>query len=91
MASDGYPSKYEKGYEITVDDDMNGEVYIAGAKIVDGKLVNAGGRVLGVVSIGDTLKEAIDASYANVAKVHFENAFYRKDIGKRAMEVFNNK
>ena len=91
MASDGYPGKYSGGYEITRDADLDSEVYIAGAKIVDGKLVNAGGRVLGVVSIGDTLKEAIDASYANVAKVHFENAFYRKDIGKRAMEVFNNK
>ena len=91
MASDGYPGKYAGGYEITRDADLDGEVYIAGAKIVDGKLVNAGGRVLGVVAIGDTLKEAIDASYANVKKVHFENAFYRKDIGKRAMEVFNDK
>ena len=91
MASDGYPGKYAGGYEITRDADLDGEVYIAGAKIVDGKLVNAGGRVLGVVAIGDTLKEAIDASYANVKKVHFENAFYRKDLGKRAMEVFNDK
>jgi phosphoribosylamine--glycine ligase len=91
MASDGYPGKYAGGFEITRDADLDAEVYIAGAKIVDGKLVNAGGRVLGVVAIGDTLKEAIDASYANVKKVHFENAFYRKDIGKRAMEVFNEK
>ena len=91
MASDGYPGKYAGGFEITRDADLDAEVYIAGAKTVDGKLVNAGGRVLGVVAIGDTLKEAIDASYANVKKVHFENAFYRKDIGKRAMEVFNEK
>ena len=91
MASDGYPGKYAGGFEITRDADLDAKVYIAGAKIVDGKLVNAGGRVLGVVAIGDTLKEAIDASYANVKKVHFENAFYRKDIGKRAMEVFNEK
>ena len=91
MASDGYPGKYSGGFEITRDADLDADVYIAGAKIVDGKLVNAGGRVLGVVAIGDTLKEAIDASYANVKKVHFENAFYRKDIGKRAMEVFNEK
>ena len=91
MASDGYPGKYSGGFEITKDADIEGEVYIAGAKIVDGKLVNAGGRVLGVVAIGDTLGEAIDAAYKNVAKVHFENAFYRKDIGKRAMAVFNDK
>ena len=91
MASDGYPGKYSGGFEITKDTDIEGEVYIAGAKIVDGKLVNAGGRVLGVVAIGDTLGEAIDAAYKNVAKVHFDNAFYRKDIGKRAMAVFNDK
>ena len=91
MASDGYPGKYSGGYEISKDADIEGEVYIAGAKIVDDKLVNSGGRVLGVVAVGDTLKEAIDSSYANVAKVHFENAFYRKDIGKRAMEVFKDK
>ena len=91
MASEGYPEKYAGGYEITRDADLDGEVYIAGARIVDGKLVNAGGRVLGVVAIGDTLKEAIDTSYKNVKKVHFENAFYRKDIGKRAMEVYNDK
>ena len=91
MAYDGYPGKYSGGYEISKDADIEGEVYIAGAKIVDDKLVNSGGRVLGVVAVGDTLKEAIDSSYANVAKVHFENAFYRKDIGKRAMEVFKDK
>jgi phosphoribosylamine--glycine ligase len=91
MASDGYPGKYSGGFEITKDADIEGEVYIAGAKIVDGKLVNAGGRVLGVVAIGDTLGVAIDAAYKNVAKVHFDNAFYRKDIGKRAMAVFNDK
>ena len=44
-----------------------------------------------MVAIGDTLGEAINAAYKNVAKVHFDNAFYRKDIGKRAMAVFNDK
>ena len=91
MASDGYPGKYSGGFEITRDDDLDAEVYIAGAKITDGKLVTAGGRVLGVVSIGDTLKDAIKSAYKGVEKVHFDNAFYRKDIGKRAMAVFNDK
>ena len=91
MASEGYPGKYSGGYEITRDDDINGEVYVAGAKLDGGKLLTAGGRVLGVVATGDTLKDAIDASYANVSKVHFANAYYRKDIGKRAMLVFNQK
>ncbi len=91
MASEGYPGKYSGGYEITKDADIEAEVYVAGAKIQDGKLVNAGGRVLGVVAVGDGLDKAIEASYANVKKVHFENAFYRKDIGKKALAVYNQK
>ena len=89
MASDGYPGKYSGGYEITRDADINGQVYIAGAKIENGKLLTAGGRVLGVVAVGTTLKDAIDSAYESVKKVHFGNAFYRKDIGQRAMLVFN--
>ena len=91
MASKGYPGKYDGGFEITRDADIDGEVYIAGAKLVDGKLLTAGGRVLGAVSIGDTLKEAIDNAYKNVNKIHFDNAFYRSDIGQKAMLVFNQK
>ena len=87
MASDGYPSKYEKGYEITVDDDMNGELFVAGAKLEDGKLLTNGGRVLGVTCTAPTLKEAIDKSYNEVTKVHFGNAYYRKDIGAKALNA----
>ena len=60
---------------------------MAGADIKDGKLVTAGGRVLGAVEIADTLKDAIDASYALVDKISFEGAYYRHDIGKRALEA----
>ena len=87
MASDGYPSKYEKGYEITVDDDMNGEIFVAGAVLKDGKLLTNGGRVLGVTCTAPTLKEAIDKSYGEVTKVHFGNAYYRKDIGAKALNA----
>ncbi len=87
MASDGYPSKYEKGYEITVDDNMNGEIFIAGAVLKDGKLLTNGGRVLGVTCTAPTLGEAIDKSYGEVTKVHFGNAYYRKDIGARALKA----
>lgn len=87
MASDGYPSKYEKGYEITVDDDMNGELFVAGAVLKDGKLLTNGGRVLGVTCTAPTLKEAIDKSYGEVTKVHFSNAYYRKDIGAKALNA----
>ena len=87
MASDGYPSKYEKGYEITVDDDMNGELFVAGAVLKDDKLLTNGGRVLGVTCTAPTLKEAIDKSYGEVTKVHFGNAYYRKDIGAKALNA----
>lgn len=91
MASNGYPGKYSGGYEITREPNIDGEVYVAGAKLDGGRLLTAGGRVLGVVAIGNDLGDAIAKAYQNVSKVHFENAFYRKDIGQRAMLVFNQK
>ena len=87
MASAGYPSSYEKGYEITIPAAVADSVYVAGAAIKDGKLVNAGGRVLGVTAIADTLPAAIQASYAKVATVHFDNAYCRRDIGQRALKA----
>ena len=62
-------------------------MYIAGAKEKDGKLVTAGGRVLGVTALGDTLEDAINNAYAEVPKVTFDNAYYRKDIGKKALNA----
>lgn len=83
MASEGYPSKYETGFEITMPEDKN--IYVAGAKLKDGRLVTAGGRVLGVTETAETLAEAIDKAYQTVKTVSFENAYYRTDIGKRAL------
>ena len=90
MASAGYPQSYEKGYEITIPAEVADSVYVAGAAIKDGKLVNSGGRVLGVTSVADTLPEAIAASYAKVEKIHFDNAFCRKDIGQRALKAMKD-
>lgn len=87
MASAGYPEAYEKGFAITVDEGLDGEVYIAGAKREGDKLLTSGGRVLGVVATADTLSAAIEKAYAQVEKVHFDNAFYRKDIGQRALQA----
>ncbi len=87
MASGGYPKAYQNGFEITVESDMNAEIYFAGAKEIDGKLVTAGGRVLGVTAVADCLPAAIDVAYANVKKVGFEGAHYRKDIGHRALKA----
>ena len=85
MASRGYPQSYEKGYEITVDSDIEADVFIAGATLKDGKLLTSGGRVLGVVATASDLKSAVDKSYDEVKKVHFGNAYYRKDIGAKAL------
>ncbi|MBQ3053474.1 MAG: phosphoribosylamine--glycine ligase [Clostridia bacterium] len=87
MASNGYPGKYETGFEITVDDDFKGNLYIAGAKLDGEKLLSGGGRVLGITAVGDSLKDAVEKCYMQVEKVHFENAFYRKDIGQRALKA----
>ena len=85
MASAGYPVSYEKGYEITIPEDLLPNVYVAGAKLQDGKLLTSGGRVLGVTATSDTLKNAIDNSYKMVERISFDNAFYRHDIGAKAL------
>lgn len=85
MASEGYPEHYEKGFEITMPEDKL--IYVAGAALKDGKLVTAGGRVLGVTAVADDLKSAIDRAYDLTKTVRFENAYFRHDIGKKALEV----
>lgn len=85
MASEGYPVKYEKGFEITIPDELDKNVFVAGAKLSDGKLITSGGRVLGVTTVKDTLADAVKASYEAVDKIHFDNAYYRHDIGQRAL------
>lgn len=87
MASEGYPVKYEKGYEISIDPEISQKVYIAGAKAENGKLLTNGGRVLGVTEISDSLEDAVKKAYASVEKISFGNAFYRRDIGARALKV----
>lgn len=86
MASEGYPVKYEKGYEIAIPEEVEDNVYVAGAKLENGKLLTNGGRVLGVTKIADTLEQAIALSYNAVEKVCFGNAYYRHDIGQKALK-----
>ena len=85
MASKGYPVKYEKGYEITIPEELHDSVYVAGARLENGKLLTNGGRVLGVTKIADTLEQAIKLSYNAVERISFDNAFYRHDIGQKAL------
>ena len=85
MASDGYPQKYQSGFELHIDESVKDSVFVAGAKRENGVLKTAGGRVLGVTATADTLKKALDSAYEKVNHVHFENAFWRKDIGAKAL------
>ncbi|MBE6890390.1 MAG: phosphoribosylamine--glycine ligase [Ruminococcaceae bacterium] len=82
MASGGYPGSYGSGFEITGLENAAGTVYHAGTKLVDGKIVTAGGRVLGVTNVGKDLADARDKSYKDVEKISFQGAFCRKDIAK---------
>ncbi|NLW49842.1 MAG: phosphoribosylamine--glycine ligase [Candidatus Brocadiaceae bacterium] len=90
MASGGYPAAYEKGYPIegledvrAMDDVM---AFHAGTAIEDGQLVTSGGRVLGITARGETIRQARDRAYEAVGKIHFADAYWRTDIGWRAIE-----
>ena len=85
MASAGYPESYKSGFEIKIADEVFDSVYVAGARLDDGKLLTAGGRVLGVTAVRDTLEDAIAAAYKKTEGVDFLGAYMRKDIGKRAL------
>ena len=87
LASKGYPGSYGKGYEITIPERLRQNVYVAGAVLKDGKLVTGGGRVLGVTAVAKTLPEAVKDAYTMAEQVTFENRYYRKDIGARALKA----
>ena len=90
MASEGYPVKYEKGYEMNIPEEIEGNVYVAGAELKEGKLLTNGGRVLGVTAVEDNLKKAVDSAYGLVEKISFGNAFYRHDIGAKALAAMED-
>ncbi len=86
LASKGYPEAYEKGYPMTLPKTAADEaIYVAGAAIKDGVLVTNGGRVLGAVAVADSLKNAISDAYDLADRIHFDNAYCRRDIGQRAL------
>ncbi|MDY6849809.1 MAG: phosphoribosylamine--glycine ligase [Thermodesulfobacteriota bacterium] len=89
MASGGYPADYEKGFPISgleeaaaIEDLV---VFHAGTALKDGRIVNSGGRVLGVTGLGRTVAEAIDKAYAGVEKISWQGVQYRRDIGQKAL------
>ena len=91
MASGGYPAAFKKGLPIS---GLNPEgqrndavVYHAGTKYENGKFYTNGGRVLGITALGATLDEALDKAYDAVEKIRFQDAHYRKDIGRPAAKT----
>ena len=87
MASNGYPQAYDKGFAISIPDEVAPHVYVAGAELKGGALCTSGGRVLGVTATADTLADAIDKAYSFTEKVTFNNAYYRRDIGAKALKA----
>ena len=88
VASGGYPKAYQKGCVMDfgkAEELSDVIVYHAGTALKDGKLVTSGGRVLGVTATGKDLETALQKAYAAVEEIHFDGAFYRKDIGQRAL------
>ena len=88
LVAGGYPAAYEKGNEIhgIADAEKTGAlVFHAGTAAKEGKLVTNGGRVLGVVGMGEDIASAVRSAYAAVEKISFKDAYYRKDIAHRAL------
>lgn len=82
MVSGGYPEDYEKGKRISGIENVTGSiVFHAGTTIKEGELQTSGGRVLAVTSFGKDFKEALQKSYKNIEKIHFDKMYFRKDIG----------
>ena len=88
LVSGGYPNEFEKGKVITgletVQDSM---VFHAGTTAKDGKIVTNGGRVIAVTSLGKDIETAVERSMQNAEKIHFDNKYYRKDIGRDLLQL----
>lgn len=87
LASKGYPLQYQTGFSLTLPDEKDVSCFVAGAKRTEAGLVTAGGRVVGVTALAETLDEAIAKAYEGAKQVQFENAYYRTDIGAAAQRA----
>ena len=91
MASEGYPASYEKGHAITgldAADQVEGvKVFHAGTSMSQGKVVNSGGRVLGVTAVGTSISDAKLQAYKGVKEIRWQGAWCRKDISDKARLV----
>jgi len=93
LAAGGYPNSYSKGHVITGLDSNSGEAYQvfhAGTALVNGEVVTSGGRVLCVCALADSVAEAARTAYAGCEEIKWDGAFYRSDIGYRAINREQN-
>lgn len=88
MASGGYPGSYVKGKVIRGLDQVKSDIFVfhAGTKVKGKEFITAGGRVLGVTAVDETIEAAIEKVYKAVGKITFDGAYYRRDIGHRALK-----
>ena len=88
--SNGYPGSYQTGFPIAGLDAASTvpgvEVFHSGTSLIDGRLVTAGGRVLGATAAAGSLDEALARAYEAMAEIHFDGIYYRRDIGRRALK-----
>jgi phosphoribosylamine--glycine ligase len=89
MASGGYPGKHETGLPISGLDEVDKDIMVfhAGTKAgPKGEILTSGGRVLTVAALGENLAKAREKAYNNIARIHFDGCYYRKDIAKLGVE-----
>ena len=89
LASNGYPTAYKKGFEMSFTEESLAATFVAGAKMENGKLVTSGGRVTGTTAVANSLSKAIKEAYRLSDGVKFEGAYRRTDIGKKALQALN--
>src|SRR3990167_9042612 len=91
MAAGGSPDKYEKGKEVKGLDEAkkieNLVVFHAGTSKINDKVVTNGGRVIGVTSLGTNFEDAINRAYKGVSLIKWDGAYYRRDIGRKAIPI----
>ena len=90
LASDGYPKTYQTGFPISVSDEAAPHVFFAGARQADGRLVTAGGRVMGVTAVSGSLSGAVREAYRLAGQIGFANKYCRGDIGRKALAALED-
>ena len=89
LASGGYPDNYAKGNVISglpTDEPVDSKIFHAGTTEADGNIVTSGGRVLCACALGDDIADAQAKAYALTNKIHWDDVFYRTDIGFKALD-----